>query len=138
MAASNGVVLQAKRMGSSAMTPVERSDEMSDKELEELQDPETWDEGEVRSAVKSSRAVVSVSFGRDDLEQVSEFARRNNMKTSEFIRQAALSAARLPRSESPTIVVSGRVFTSYRAASTPRPKVDLNISVPGTKAFTTA
>lgn len=111
---------------------------MSDKELEELQDPETWDEGEVRSAVKSSRAVVSVSFGRDDLEQVSEFARRNNMKTSEFIRQAALSAARLPRSESPTIVVSGRVFTSYRAASAPRPKVDLNISVPGTNAFTTA
>ena len=39
------------------------------------------------------RAVVSVAFARDDFEQVASAARQSDMKTSEFIRGAALAKA---------------------------------------------
>jgi hypothetical protein len=66
-----------------------------DAELEDLQNPEQWeDEGETRPGVKSPRAVVSVSFPRDELDCVSAEAQRKGMKLSEFIREAALARAR--------------------------------------------
>ena len=73
---------------------------MDDRELRALEDPEEWDSdrAEVRPPSKSARAVVSVAFARDDFGRVSEAARREGMKTSEFIREAALArAAHRPR-----------------------------------------
>lgn len=67
---------------------------MVDREAE-LMDPANWDmETAVRHPpVKSSRSVVSVSFGPDDLAAVSDAARASGMKTSEFIRTAAVAEA---------------------------------------------
>lgn len=65
---------------------------MRDKELEELQDDGNWDQGPgtVQPPVMNARAVVSVAFSRRDLDRVSLRAEELGMKTSEFIRQAAL------------------------------------------------
>jgi hypothetical protein len=64
-------------------------------ELKELQDPETWEDlpdGGIRGPARSSRAIVSVAFSREDLRKIAEHARRQGMKTSEFIRNATLDA----------------------------------------------
>jgi predicted ABC-class ATPase len=66
---------------------------MDETELQELQDPDTWEddgEEEIHSPVKSARAVVSVAFTREDFKRVSDYAERHGLKTSEFIRKAAL------------------------------------------------
>lgn len=87
---------------------------MSRRDLIDLESPEHWsDEGEVRPGVKASRAVVSVSFDRHDLERVSEHALRQGMKTSEFIRAAALTEAtkRPPRVQINS--VTGAVHTGF-------------------------
>ena len=62
-----------------------------DKELD-LQDESTWDydNAEVRPASQSNRVVVSVAFARQDFQRVVEYAESVNMRTSEFIRTAAL------------------------------------------------
>jgi hypothetical protein len=69
--------------------------EMHEKELRDLQDPNSWDDenAEVHPAVESPRAVVSVSFSREDLQRVSEFARSHGKKVSTIIREAALEGA---------------------------------------------
>jgi hypothetical protein len=86
---------------------------MDERELQELQDPVTWeaDTDDRRPPVKSPRAVVSVAFSRDDLEQVASAARESGMRTSEFIRNAALAAA-TPAGEPPT----GRITSISGAA----------------------
>jgi hypothetical protein len=63
------------------------------KELKELEDPETWDDEttEVHPPAKRGRAVVSVAFPRKDFSRVAQAARAQGLKTSEFIRQAALA-----------------------------------------------
>ncbi|HET7035438.1 MAG TPA: hypothetical protein VFI42_07135 [Thermomicrobiaceae bacterium] len=67
---------------------------LSDKQLRELENPETWEEkGEVHPAVKNPRAVVSVAFSRDDFGRVAEAARERGMKLSAFIREAAVERA---------------------------------------------
>ena len=68
---------------------------MSEEE-KELQNSETWDFGQavVSPGTRKPRAVVSVAFSRDDLEQVATAARQSDMKISEFIRSAALSTAK--------------------------------------------
>jgi len=70
---------------------------MSDEqELRELQDPEAWDSerGETREPVKNPRAIVSVAFSTPEFREVTTYARRLGMRTSEFIRTAALERAR--------------------------------------------
>ena len=88
---------------------------MSDQELNELESPENWsdDEGEVRPGLKTQRAVVSVAFSRQDLEQVSEYALRQGMKTSEFIRTAALTEATKRPQGVRIISVTGPVHTGF-------------------------
>ena len=68
-----------------------------DKELD-LQDESTWDydRAEIRPASKSNRVVVSVAFARQDFQRVGEYAESVNMKTSEFIRTAALAKISKP------------------------------------------
>ena len=65
-------------------------------EEKDLQDPGTWDFGHavVSPGTRKARAVVSVAFARDDFEQVASAARQSDMKTSEFIRGAALGKAK--------------------------------------------
>jgi len=60
-----------------------------------LQEPAAWDDdsAEILPPVKAPRAIVSVAFARPDFERVAEYARRHGMKTSEFIRAAALERA---------------------------------------------
>ena len=61
-----------------------------------LRKAETWDADQVvvNRGVPRPRAVVSVAFSRDDFETVSGVANSRGMKTSEFIRTAALDKAR--------------------------------------------
>jgi hypothetical protein len=68
---------------------------MGDAELQELEDPTTWDyEGaERRPGVDAPRATIAVTFGSDDLELVERCAERLGMRMSEFIRQAAVERA---------------------------------------------
>ena len=65
---------------------------MADRELNVLEDPDEWnsERAEERPPSASARAVVSVAFNGDDFDRVSDAARRAGMKTSEFIRAAAL------------------------------------------------
>lgn len=65
-------------------------------EEKELQDRETWDfdQAVVSPGAQKVRAVVSVAFSRDDFEQVANAARQNDMKTSAYIRGAALAKAK--------------------------------------------
>jgi hypothetical protein len=98
---------------------------MSDEEiLRELQDPETWDTaaGEILPPVKSARAVVSVAFPRDDFARVSEYAQRQGMKTSEFIRAAALDrVARAERERTVVVRISEARQVVQRDDSTAAP-----------------
>lgn len=72
-----------------------------------------------RRGVRVPRAVVSVAFRREDFELVAAAAERANMKLSEFIRAAALAAARGGRSEPGRLVIDGAsgaaVFYADRA-----------------------
>lgn len=65
-------------------------------EDKELQDPETWDfdRAVVSPGTRKARAVVSVAFARGDFEQIANAARQSDMKTSEFIRSAAIAKAK--------------------------------------------
>jgi hypothetical protein len=99
---------------------------VSKDELAELQDPETWaDDGEVRPPVKSPRAIVSVAFSREDFETVARYAREHGMKTSEFIRHAALDRAVPAQKQQVVVSVSGNVQTSHASIAAPRPKVEV-------------
>jgi hypothetical protein len=110
---------------------------MDDQELSELQDPQTWDDGadEVRPPVKSPRAVVSVAFPAEDFRRVAEQARRRGMKTSEFIRKAALD--QLDPGDGSTAVrsVSGPVRTGHPPAINTGPKID--VRTPPVAAYAT-
>ncbi len=99
-------------------------------ELDGLQDPEAWDEGEVRPAVKSPRAIVSVAFARGDFERIADYATRRGMKTSEFIRRAALETVTPQRHEPASIIVTGSVHTAHPAIESPRPKIEVTTSQP--------
>lgn len=68
---------------------------MSDHGLDDL-DRDDWDysRAETRPSGSSPRAVVSVAFPRADFDAVSEFARSNDMKVSEFIREAVMDRIR--------------------------------------------
>lgn len=68
---------------------------MDDQELLDLQNPETWadDEGEVRTSVVAPRVVLAVAFTADDFEQIARAARQRGVKTTEFVRDAAMSRA---------------------------------------------
>ena len=65
---------------------------MSRDEIEDLESSANWElaEAEPVRRTKPARAVVSVAFRRDDFEIVSAAAERAEMRTSEFIRTAAL------------------------------------------------
>ena len=60
-----------------------------------LEAPENWDldNAEPVRRTKPIRAVVSVAFKRKDFEVVAEHAEQLGMRTSEFIRKAALEKA---------------------------------------------
>ncbi len=94
---------------------------MDEVELKELQDPESWgdEEGEMRPPVKSSRAIVSVAFSRDDFQRVAECAQGHGTKTSEFIRNAVLEKVAKRNAPGAVVSVSGNVRTVYPAI---RPK----------------
>ena len=69
---------------------------------QELRNPASWnmDEAVLHEPVKTPRSVVSVSFGQDDLAAVAQAARESGMKTSEFIRNAAVMEATRKRRRS--------------------------------------
>lgn len=52
-----------------------------------------FDQVVVHSGVQKARAVVSVAFSREDFELVAKAANDKGMKTSAFIRDAALAKA---------------------------------------------
>ena len=69
---------------------------MEEQKRRELRDPASWDveRGETRTAVPSPSAIVSVAFSPAEYEEVTSYARRKRMKTSEFMRKAALDRVR--------------------------------------------
>ncbi len=104
---------------------------MSDQELQELENPENWeDESEVLPAVKSRRAVVSVAFSREDFEYVVERAQLQGMKTSELIREAALAHLSEQPAQAQAVVlsVSGnhvRTEVPFIRVQGPQPKAEI-------------
>ena len=64
-------------------------------EEKQLQDQDSWEfsQSVVVPGIKP-RAVVSVAFSREDYQWVVQAAKSDGMKTSEFIRNAALSKAK--------------------------------------------
>ena len=67
---------------------------MNKKNDVEIENLDSWDveKVDVRLPVKSSRAVVSVSFSREDFNHVSKYAESIGKRTSQFIRDAAIEA----------------------------------------------
>ncbi len=107
---------------------------MDTDELNELQSPDTWQgDGEVRSPVKSPRVIVSVGFSRDDFQRVAEYAHRAGMKTSEFIRTAAIERA---NGRARVISVSGNVFTGQPPSYSSKPPVKTNTLNPANPSYT--
>jgi len=72
---------------------------MTKGEVESLQQADNWDWERTtrREGGQSQRVVVSVSLAKQDFERIAEYARSTGMKTSEFIREAALD--HLPKPE---------------------------------------
>src|SRR5688500_8727314 len=96
---------------------------MSDN-LTQLDDPEEWDfeRAELAKPVQSGRTVVSVSISKDDFGRLSTYAERLGMRTSEFIRRAALAYVQKPARESIVYSAGGSggsvIFTSAPIAKT--------------------
>ena len=80
---------------------------------EELQKPETWDfdKAEEKPGRSQGRAVVSVSFSREDFNLVSQHAEMLGLKTSELIRNATLEQI-----TSGTILIEGTPLDSTKAS----------------------
>ena len=97
-------------------------------ELDDLQNPENWDEGNVRPPVKAPRAVVSVAFSREDFERIVAAARARGMKTSEFIRYAALAEAAGARQPSGPITVSGMAHTTHPQPASRAAKATVSVN----------
>jgi len=109
---------------------------MDDTELDELQRPETWEngDGELRAPVKAPRAIVSVAFSRDDFQHVAKYAKQHGMKTSEFIRRAALERVAAQRGQAVVLSVSGAVRTGYPPSFGSRPRVEIRVAPPAVLA----
>lgn len=110
---------------------------LSKHELDELQSPDAWeDSGEiVQPSSKPARAVVSVALPREDYEAVVESAKRLGMKTSEFMRRAAVEMARPTSRKARVLSVSGRVQTAYIVVSPPRPRIDVTTRTEHTESL---
>jgi hypothetical protein len=65
---------------------------MDKPDIDELQDPETWDNdtAQVLSPSESPKVVVPVSFTPTEFASLSRFARDHGVTTSECIRDAIL------------------------------------------------
>lgn len=76
----------------------------------ELEHESNWDyeQPETHEPVKNARAVVSVSFPREDFERVASAAQQQRMKTSEFIREAALERTRQITRSTPTTITTSQ------------------------------
>ena len=98
---------------------MKKSDDAAD-----LGNVEEWDfdRAELRKPAHSRRTVVSVSVSRDDFDQLSAYAERIGMRTSEFIRRAALAHIRRPVRAAVIFSASGSggsmIFTSTPVAKT--------------------
>jgi hypothetical protein len=80
---------------------------MDEQELRELQDPETWDEGEMRPPVASPRAIMAVPFNVDDLELVAQAARQRGVSPIAFMHEAAVEVATREQGAAPVGAASG-------------------------------
>ena len=80
---------------------------------EDLQKPENWDfdKSEGKPGRSQGRAVVSVSFSREDFNRVSQHAEMLGLKTSELIRNATLEQI-----TSGTILIEGTPLDSTKAS----------------------
>ena len=67
---------------------------MNEKELNELQDPGSWDEDSlsIHEPSKPRRVIVSVAFSREAFERIAQAAESQNKPTSTYIREAALAS----------------------------------------------
>ncbi len=99
---------------------------MEERDQQELQNPDNWDfeRAHRTSGMRAARAVVSVAFSREDFERVAGCAEQLGMRTSEFIREAALNRADCHRrlavlssfsSSTSQAIFSDRIFPTTRA-----------------------
>lgn len=89
---------------------------------------EAWDfeRAQKRPPVREPRAVVSVAFSRKDFERVSLAAQRLLMRTSEFIRAAALEKA----SGQPTSALASYTVSLGVAIFTEKPMSEARTAPP--------
>lgn len=110
---------------------------MNEKELKNLEESDSWDfEGaEKKSPVRATRAVVSVAFSREDFERVSTRAEQLGMRTSEFIRNAALGKASSQIDQfsisSFSSKLGGTVFVDKALLTTRATGVAVSVTAPG-------
>jgi hypothetical protein len=77
-------------------------------DVSELEQESAWEDEPfaVLKPQKPPRAVVSVAFAREDFARIARCARANGMKTSEFIRAAALDRLNGKASASATVEIT--------------------------------
>lgn len=115
---------------------------MTKNDLDDFANPESWDfdNAELRQPERAGRTVVSVSMSRDEFQLVGEYADQIGMKTSEFLRKAALARVRGTRrgviysasagggsmilnvSIAPTTEVSGKIIAQESRQEIPPPQ----------------
>ena len=88
---------------------------MTEDEIRELESEDQWDfdRAEALRASKPARVVVSVAFSREDFERVAEYAARQKMKTSEYIRHAALALTKSSVEPTYVVITAGLGSTVY-------------------------
>jgi hypothetical protein len=69
---------------------------ISDEELQELEDPATWDweSAERRQSSANARSAVQVTFSQPEFEELAAYTELYGLRLTDFIRRAALDAAR--------------------------------------------
>ncbi len=78
-------------------------------ELEELQNPDSWDyAGAVKAPGRREgrRTVLSVAFSADSFQLVAQQAEQLDKRVSEFVRDAAVAAASPPPAETERMTIS--------------------------------
>lgn len=85
------MAVQAERVGALALA-MEAS--MDKREIEELQDPETWDpdSDQVLPPAEDPKVVVPVVFTPAEFKHVARFAREQSVTTSQSIHDAILAS----------------------------------------------
>ena len=92
---------------------------------------DSWDldNAELKRPVSRPRAVVSVSFARDEFEKVEAMAKSQGQRVSTYIRETALGIQRGSETTAASIT-SGTFYGNVNLTTPHRPSLTMKTSVP--------